>query len=103
MKTARILLLLAILLMIAMMVKAQTQPKVKERFFMATYVSVDSITNGMLWGSYFYSTNGGYFPNKHDIYKLIIKDYKLRCSEREFVIIPTQFIYKKAWITEKAS
>jgi hypothetical protein len=98
MKTARILLLLAILLLVAMMVKAQTQPKVKERFFMATYISVDSITNGLRWGSYFYSTTGGYFPNRHEIYRLIIKEYKLQCSEKEFVITPTEFKNKKEWL-----
>lgn len=97
MKTARILLLLVILLLIAIMSKAQGKQKPK-RYFAAIYISTDSITGSLHYGTYYWTMTNGGFANRHEIYKLIIDDFKIKCRESEFRIIPIEFKNKKEWL-----
>lgn len=74
---------------------AQSKPS---RYFQATYITTDTVTNGVAWGTYFFETNNGAFVDRIYLIKRIVKDYKIRCRTSNFVVSVTEFRNKKEWL-----
>lgn len=70
----------------------------KERYYQATYIGLDSVTRAIMWGTYFYTVTNGGFINRNEVLNLLYRDYKLRCRERDMALTITEFKNKTEWL-----
>lgn len=70
----------------------------RERYFQVMYNGQDSVHNGFIYGTYFFETINNYYPEKKDIYDLVVNNYKIRCRKNAFAFVLIEFKNKSEYL-----